>query len=558
MNNRRDFLKQVSALGALSGLPNTLSAQSESGPDLTWYASGNGGVVGSGPGPSAQAGIEMLNKGGNAADGAAAALFNLMVCDYGNFCIGGEVPFMYYNVKDGKINVFNGMGGAPRDPKAIEWYYRHGIPNKRGIKASTTPSAVSTCLKALEVKGTMSFEQVIAPTLSLLDAGGKKWYANLATTFRKLVETERSTGGSREKKIRAARDRFYKGDIADELNDYYIRSEGFLRKSDLEAHETLIEDPVSINYRGYDVYKCNTWTQGPVLLQTLRLLENFDLKSMGFLSANYIHTLAEAMKLAYADRDKYYGDPAFVKVPLKELLSDEYTAIRWPLIDKNYASQAIRPGDPYKMQADAGAGEYWPGESGTTTCVVVDKWGNVAAATPSANPEYAICESLGIAHNTRLSSLNTQKGHPNSLEPGKRPRITLTPTIVLKDGKPIIAQSINGGDVQDQVSLELFLDFAEFGMMPKEAVSAPRFRTYHFENSFNPASYRASRILRLGGLTINSFNESILETLLTRGHSVNGVKGTMGIPVMAYIDQKTGISYVAGEPRIRFCAARNL
>lgn len=524
--------------------------------ELTWFASGNGGVVAGGTSPSTLAGIDMLSKGGNAVDAAVAVLFNLAVSDYGNFNIGGEVPIMVYSTNTGKVKVFNGMGGAPKDKDAINWYYKNGIP-KKGIKASTVPSAVSTCLAALEQDGTMSFEQVITPTLSFLDTGEKSWYVNLAITLRKLIDTEKKTVGSREEKIKAARDRFYKGDIADELNNYYISSGGFLRKADLESHKTIVEEPVTINYHGYDVYKCNTWTQGPVLLQSLRLLENFDLKKMGFLSVNYVHALTEAMKLAYADRDKYYGDPDFVSVPLKQLLSDQYTAIRWPLIDMNYASQVIRPGDPYNMKAVDGQGQYWPGEHGTTTCAVVDKWGNVVAATPSANPEYGVCESLGIAHNTRLSSLNIQEGHPNSLQPGKRPRITLTPTIVLKNGKPILAMSVNGGDVQDQVSLELFLDFVEFGMMPKEAVSSPRFRTYHFENSFNPSPDPNGRILRIAGLTINSTNSSTIEGLITRGHNVNSVKGTMGIPVMVYLDQKTGISYAAGEPLIKYCGALN-
>jgi gamma-glutamyltranspeptidase/glutathione hydrolase len=211
----------------------------------------------------------------------------------------------------------------------------------------------------------------------------------------------------------------------------------------------LPDNPVTINYRGYGVYKCDTWTQGPVLLQSLRLLENFNLKSMGFCSADYIHVAVESMKLVYADRDKYYGDPSFSVVPLKQLLSDQYTKPRVPLIDMNNASIEIRPGDPYNMTAYTGPGQYWPGEHGTTTCVVVDKWGNAVAATPSSNGEYGICESLGIAHNTRMTSFNTQKNHPNCIQPGKRPRITLTPTIVLKDKKIVIAMSVAGGDMQD-------------------------------------------------------------------------------------------------------------
>ncbi len=525
-------------------------------PGLTWHASGNRGVVAGGTAASTQAGLDILASGGNAVDAAVAVILNLAVSDYGNFNIGGEVPFMVYSAKTGKVKVFNGMGGAPLDKEAIDWYYKHGIP-KKGIKASTVPSALSTCMAALELEGTRSFAQVVAPTLKLLDTGEKSWYGNLAVTLRKLIETENSTPGTREQKIRVARDRFYKGDIADSLNDYYIRSGGFLRKVDLATHETTVEEPVSSTYRGYEVYKCNTWTQGPVMLQTLRLLEHFDIGNMGFLSANYVHVTTEAMKLAYADRDKYYGDPAFVDVPLKQLLSDEYTALRWPLIDMMYASQVIRPGDPLTMSPYSGPGEYHPGVHGTTTCAVVDKWGNVVAATPSSNPEYGVCESLGVAHNTRMSSLNIQKGHPNSLQPGKRPRITLTPTIVLKHGKPVLAMSINGGDVQDQVSVELFLDYVEFGMMPKEAISAPRFRTYHFENSFNPAASAAERILRMNGLIVNTTDPELIENLIIRGHSVDAVKGIMGIPVMIFIDQKSGTSYAAGEPSIKYCAAVN-
>ena len=238
--------------------------------DISWYASGNGGIVAAGPKASVEAGLEILSKGGNAIDAAVATIFNLAVSDYGSFCIGGEVPFMFYNVRTGKIMVFNGMGGASGDRRAIRHFYRDGIPeDRKGIQVSTVPSALSTLLTALELNGTMSFEQVIKPTLVILDSGGEKWYPNLASTFRKLISEEQNTRGTREQRIRAARDCFYKGDIADELNKYYIESGAFLRKTDLEAHTTTIEEPVTIKYRGFDIFKCNTWTQGPVLLQSL-------------------------------------------------------------------------------------------------------------------------------------------------------------------------------------------------------------------------------------------------------------------------------------------------
>ncbi len=524
---------------------------------LTWNASGRGGIVAAGPAPSAQAGKEILAKGGNAVDGAVATIFNLAVSDYGSFCIGGEVPFMVYKVNDGKVRVFNGMGGAPGDTAAIAWCYANGIP-RSGIRSATVPSAVSTLLTALAEEGTMSFAGVIQPTLNLLDKGGQEWYPRLAETLRKLVVTEKTTAGTREQKILAARDRFYKGDIADELNEYYIRSGAFLRKPDLAAHMTTVEEPVSVNYRGYEVFKCGPWTQGPVLLQTLRLLEKYDLRSMGHMSPDYVHVITEAMKLAYADRDHYYGDPQFVRVPIKQLLSDEYTNLRYPLIDMKSASQEIRPGDPWNMKALAGPGKSFPAEKGTTTCVVADKWGNVVAATPSANQDYGVCESLGIAHNTRLSSLNTQPGHPNSLQPGKRPRITLTPTIVLKDGKPVMAVSVAGGDMQDQVALQLILDNIEYGFRPKEAITLTRFRTFHTEDSFNPSPDSIKRIFKTAGIDIDSTGQELVPELNRRGHVVTLAKELIGDPVMIFIDQATGIEYAAGEPRYekgKMCAA---
>jgi len=517
--------------------------------EITWYASGTGGIVAAGPDASVRAGLEILGKGGNAVDGAVAVIFNLAVSDYGSFCIGGEVPFMYFNSRTQKVKVFNGMGGAPGDQEIIDRFYESGIPIERdGISLSTVPSAVSTILTALELDGTMSIEQVISPTLVLLDKGGEKWHTSLAGTFRRLISTEKETIGTREEKIRAARDRFYKGDIAEELNNYYISSGAFLRKSDLEIHKTIVEEPLTINYHGYDVYKCDTWTQGPVLLQSLKLLGNFDLKSMGFLSSDYIHSTVEAMKLAYADRDKYYGDPSFVDVPIKNLLSDQYTSLRVPLIDMNNASSEIRPGDPYNMAAYAGEGQFWPGDHGTTTCVVVDKWGNAVAATPSSNGEYGICESLGIAHNTRMTSFNTQKGHPNSVQPGKRPRITLTPTLVLKNGKVVIAMSVAGGDMQDQVSLQLLLDNLEFGIKPKEALLSPRFYTYHTEDSFNPSADPAKRFYKIGALDIYSTDQSVIDELAARKHIIKIVPEPIGAPAMIYVEEATGICYAATEP----------
>jgi len=518
--------------------------------EISWKASGKGGAVAAGGKDAVAAGISILKQGGNAADAAAATLLALSITDYGSFAIGSEIPFIIYDASKKEVKVLCGLGSAPLDPKAIEWFYKNGIPDHGSLKAAPVPGAVSLCVTAVKLYGTMTFEQVVAPSLALLDAGGKNWYKKLAITFHKLIETEQKTPGTREKKLQAARDRFYKGDIADELVAFYIKNGGFLRKVDLAAHVTRIEAPIKVRYRGYTICKCDTWTQGPYLCQTLRLLEGFDLKKMGHLSSDYIHVLTEALKLGFADRDEYYADPLFVDVPMKALLSDRYTKLRRSLIDMTKASTEVRPGDPINMKPLKDTGSYLPGPGGTTTCVVADRWGNMVAATPSGNPPYTICHELGIAHGNRLRSLNTKAKHPNRIEPGKRPRITLTPTIVLKDGKAVIAISVAGGDLQDQTTLNCLLNNLEFGMMPEDAVTAPRFSTGHHEDSFNPDPNRKRTLEALGGLTLNDqINKDVRTALANRGHKVRTTSQPIAYPVMLYVDPDTGIMYAAGDPR---------
>jgi gamma-glutamyltranspeptidase/glutathione hydrolase len=524
--------------------------------EIGWNSSGKRGVVAAGGKDAVAAGISMLEQGGNAADAAAATLLALSITDYGSFAIGAEIPLIIYDARKKEVKVLCGLGGAPLNKKAIEWYYENDIPSDGSLKAAPVPGALSLCITTVKLYGTMSFEQVVAPSLALLDSGGKDWYANLAVTFRKLVETEKKTRGNRKKKLQAARDRFYKGDIADELVGFYKKNGGFLRKRDLAKHVTRVEDPIKIDYRGYTVCKCDTWTQGPYLCQTLRLLEGFPLKNMGHLSTDYIHVLTEALKLGFADRDEYYGDPLFADVPIEALLSDEYTKLRRPLIDMNKASAEVRPGDPVNMKAVKGPGMYRPGPGGTTTCVVADRWGNFVAATPSGNRPYAVCNELGVAHGNRLRSLNTTKGHPNRIEPGKRPRITLTPTIVLKDGKAVIAISVAGGDLQDQTTLNCLLNHLEFGMMPKDAVTAPRFNTGHQQDSFNPNPDRRKTLGTLASLTLNeNIDESIRKELAGRGHKIKTTSGPIAHPVMIYLDPNTGMIYAAGDPKARRHAA---
>jgi gamma-glutamyltranspeptidase/glutathione hydrolase len=525
-------------------------------------ATGSKGVVVSGNADATAAGVRILDQGGNAADAGAATLLALSVTRVGAFCVGGEVPILVFDANKKNVKLLAGMGEAPLDPKAVQWFIDNskGIPSG-DIKLAAVPAAVDAIITLLKTYGTKSFAEVVQPTLEILDRGGETWYIDTgdrkkretgvhwqalqAVTFRKMVESEKQAKGTREQKLQAADDRFYKGDIADELERYYIEKGGFLRKADLAHHKTPIEDPLSINYRGYTVYKTGPWTQGPALLQALRLLEGFDLKSMGFYSADYIHTVLEAEKLAFADRDDWYGDPNFVKVPMQELLSDRYTKMRRALIDPKKASLERRPGDPINMKALKTPLPDKPMQGGTTVMCVTDKWGNLIAATPSGlSSNGEVAGSTGIIHGTRLSSLNTFKGHPNFIAPGKRPRITLSPTLILKDNQPMMAIAVAGGDQQDQGALQIILSYVDFGMSGADAFAAPRFSTTHFISSFGWNRGSA----KLGSLSVSgaALNEAGQADLKARGHVLAvGAGGAGGAAVVA-IDHKAKNATAAG------------
>ena len=513
-------------------------------------AAGSQGVIVSGKPAATAAGIKILEKGGNAADGGAATLLALSVTYVGAFCVGGEIPILVYSADQKTVKLLEGQGEAPRDPKAIAWYMKNGIP-EGDVKAAAVPSTIDAVVTLLKLYGTKSFEEVVQPTLEILDAGGPSWYidtgsgqrietgvnwqADLAVTFRKLVESEKTAKGTRQQKLQAVSDRFYRGDIADALEAWYIEKGGFLRKADLAAHKTPVVDPLKTTYRGYTVYKAGPLTQGPYLLETLRLLEGFDLRKMGFNSADYIHTVIEAEKLGLADRDEYYGDPNFVKVPVQQLLSDQYTEMRRQLIDPKKASLELRPGDPYNMKPTKPPTITGPWHGGTTVMCVTDKFGNVIAATPSGLSSTAgVAGHTGIIHGSRLSSLNTFAGTPNVIQPGKRPRITLSPTLLFHENDPVMAISVAGGDQQDQAAIQVILNYVDFGMSPEEAFKAPRFSTTHFISSFRQE--RPS----LGSLSVpSSLPEGLQADLKSRGHVVSVSRGGVGGVALIGIDPKT-------------------
>jgi gamma-glutamyltranspeptidase/glutathione hydrolase len=308
----------------------------------------------------------------------------------------------------------------------------------------------------------------------------------LTKTLRTLVAVERKTPGNRAAKLHAVRDYFYRGTLARQMAAFSEHNGGLIAYRDLAGFHAESDTPRSTMYRGYEVVKPGFWTQGPVMLEALNLLEGYDLHSMGQNSPEYLHTVVEVVKLAFADRDRYYGDPKFSEIPEQTLLSKDYAAERRKLIDPQHASMEHRPGsigEPGHMPTTS-SGSHASVQD--TTCVnVVDRMGNVFSATPSgAWLPSVIAGDTGIPFGSRLQTLLLTPGHPNQLQPGKRPRVTLSPTIVLKDGQPFLALSTPGGDNQDQALLQVLLNIIDFGMAPQEAVEAPRFQTEHFYASF--------------------------------------------------------------------------
>jgi gamma-glutamyltranspeptidase/glutathione hydrolase len=385
--------------------------------------------------------------------------------------------------------------------------------------------------------------------------------SDLAATLRKLVEAEQqalAAGRSREEAIQAAYDRFYRGDIAAEFVRGVAEQGGLITMEDLARWKPLLEEPLSTSYRGVEVFKLDTWTQGPALLQSLNILENFDLRSMGYNSAAYVHTLYQAMNLAFADRDFYYGDPYFPpEEPRRGLLSKEYAKQRAALIRPDRNDERAGPGDPYPFQGQrnpyrdlleqraAGAAEgstalsarelerFEAGfRSGTTSVVAADAEGWLVAVTPSGGWVPAtIAGRTGIGLSQRLQSfvLDAQQNPFNLLEPGKRPRVTLTPSIALKDGKPWLAFAVQGGDTQDQNLLQFLLNIVEFGMTPQEAAEAANFNSYQMRSSFDKHESQPGRMVLNDAVPV-----WIRKELASRGYKMEFEARTSG-PINAIL-----------------------
>jgi gamma-glutamyltranspeptidase/glutathione hydrolase len=550
---------------------------------------------------SAEAGMRILRAGGNAFDAAVAATLAEGVLNPHMHTFGGEVSALMYSARDKKVFALNGDTVAPRTA-TIEWFKQQSIAliPFNGVLAAGPCAAPDALLTALTRFGTMSFTEVVEPALELAEGGfplhkalrgpapaymlsdfsiagnadhfRKAWPSSakvylpggrlpevgeifknpdLGHTFRRLIDAEqRGKGQGREQGLTAAREAFYKGEIAHIIAAHAKAHGGLLTAEDFATFRVQIEEPVTLNYRGYDVYKCGPWSQGPVFLQQLALLEGYDLKAMGHNSADYIHTITEAAKLAFADREQYYGDPRFVEVPLNGLLSKEYAAARRSLIDPRRASVEQRPGNP-RTGASLLTGEeifaarHWG--PGTVYVTVVDKDRNMASFTPSGAwiPSSPVIDGLGFPLGTRVQTFYLDPRHPNALTPGKRPRTTLTPTLVLRDGLPCMVFGTPGGDQQDQWTLQFFLNVVDFGMEVQDAIEAPRFSSVHFPSSFYPHN-SVPGLLRVE----ERVPEDVRRNLATRGHKVETKEDWSEGDVLGIcVDLEKGIVRGGADPR---------
>ncbi|MEO5947635.1 MAG: gamma-glutamyltransferase [Chitinophagaceae bacterium] len=572
---------------------------------------------------AATAGSMIFQQGGNAVD-AACAMLAATCTMWDVLSWGGETQALIFNPKTKKVIAINALGVAPTGA-TVEFYKSKGysFPPEYGPLAATTPGTVGGLCMMLAEYGTMSLEQVLKPAMELaagyaIDAQTanamergkariKEWpyskkvflphlgekreapvageifvQKELLATLTKMIESEREMlkkKKSRKEAIMAANDRFYKGDIAKEFVRGSKEQGGLITMEDLAKWKPIIEEPLSVNYKGIDVYKMQQWTQGPTMLQSLNILENFDLKNMGYNSTKYIHTLYQTMNMTFADRDFYYGDPYFApEEPMKGLLSKEYAKQRAAMINPDMNDANIGPGDPYPFEGKTNPymsfindkkkytdttlkkGNATPDHDvqnvamnneeymerlwmGTTSVEAADKEGWVVSITPSGGWLPAcIAGNTGVGMSQRLQSfvLDAEIDPFNVIEPGKRPRVTLTPSLALKDGKPFLSFAVQGGDTQDQNLLQFFLNMVEFGMTVQQACEAANINSNQLWLSLG-GTKMSDRKPRAGNLLLHDKTpEAVRNELKKMGYKLSFDDRTSGPINAIFFDWKNG------------------
>jgi gamma-glutamyltranspeptidase / glutathione hydrolase len=576
----------------------TLAQSDDSGQMMRPVIRGRHAAVSSMKAEATEAARRILDAGGNAFDAAVGGQAALAVTDFSLNGMGSDAVLLIYNAKDKKVYSVN---AEPRAPKlaTIDWYQKNNggkIPQSDGLLSGGIPGVVDAWYTLLDRWGTMSFEQVLQPAIDLAENGfplseyGASYISetkkilkypttvkiympngrppkageilknpDLARTLKKLVEAEKANQSKgRHEALKAARDRFYKGDIAKDLAAFSEANGGLFRYEDFAEYTAEVESPVSINYRGYQVYNNPSSSQGPTELIALNLLEGYDLKAMGLNSPDYLHTSAEAVKLAMGDREKYLGDMDYIKIPYDGLLSKDYARERRKLIDPAKASLELRPGSPEKFTADSfpldrPVHEVLDGDArhdgDTSYIAIVDKDRNMVSFEPSLHDLFGtgvVMGGTGFIFNCRGDYYSLVRGEANALEPGKRPRSTLQSTLIMKDGQPYAILGSPGGDDQVIRTIQTLINMIDFGMNIQQAIEAPRWSSRAFPASPFPHT------MHPGDLAVESrIPESTRQALISRGHKLRvDSPWSLGSNAGIVLDMNTGVLSAGADPRV--------
>jgi len=547
--------------------------------------------------PATAAAMRILDAGGNAFDAVVAGQAVLALVDPGSNGLGSDAVILIYDAKSGDVLSINAEGTAPQ-LATIEWYEEHNngeLPRSDGLLSASIPTVIDAWYVLLDRWGTMTFAEVLQPAIEVAEEGfplsdrlagsiarSEKirkypttmkvyWpdgrapepgeiFKNLdaANLLKKLVEAEaQNAGAGRHAALKAARDRFYKGDIARTMAAFFEEQGGLYRYEDFANYSVKVETPVSIDYRGYTVYKNPSASQGPAELFTLKILEGYDLQALGHNSVEYIHTSAEALKLAMADREKYLGDMDFITIPYEGLLSEEYARERRALIDPDRASFELRPGTPERFMGNSelldrsfhvnleGDVDH---EGDTSYIAVVDKDRNMVSFEPSLHSGFGtgvVVGDLGFIFNCRGDYYSLVPGEANALEPGKRPRSTLQSTLVMKDGEPHMVIGSPGGDDQIQRTIQTLLNMVEFDMNVQQAIEAPRWSTRSFPASPFPHT------MYPGDLSVEAtVPEDVQNGLVAKGHDLTVRPAwSLGAIGAILVNGATGVLDAGVDPR---------
>lgn len=552
-------------------------------------------VISAGHYLAAHAGFEVLEAGGNAIDAGVAAGLAIGVVQTDKVNFGGVAPQIIYTARDRKVHCIDGLGVWPKAVTPDYFVKRHGGRIPPGVERCVVPAAPDAWITALKRFGTMSFGEVAAaairfaregfpmyPIMSQFikdnrdayarwpssrkvflpqgrppEAGERFVQAELGRTLQYLADEEKRAARRKGRKrgLKAARDAFYKGDVARAVTKFIEQEGGLMRYEDFAGFAVNFEPTVRTRYDGIDLHACGPWSQGPALPMALNILKGYDLKAMGHNSADYIHVVTEALKLAFSDRHNHFGDPKFVRVPIKGLMSQKYAAWRRSLISVEKAWPGMPPaGDPRTLTE---VSNRWlpepqpaqaPGPGDTSYLCVIDRDGNTFSCTPSdGSDKTPIIPGVGILCSGRGTQSWADPGHPSSVAPGKRPRLTPNPALALRNGRVYMPFGTPGGDVQTQAMLQVFLNINAFGMAPQDAVEAPRFANYSYPGSFEPHPYFPGRLYLEARI-----DKAVGDELASRGHEVywwDDATWLAGAVCTIVADHRQGVLHGGADPR---------